>query len=553
MAITNLDFHFSGQQFSQAIRRGLGAMLVSLALAGCATQQAGVSDLADPGPEAAPVEARLEPSPSDPFAAIDGVFAELALAGRGRAETDGIDRALIWPRVVSGFEFAECPVDSSAQRWAIWYASKPDYMRRVFNRARPWMHYIVNEVERRGLPAEFALLPVVESAFDPFAYSHGRASGPWQFLAGTARDYGLEINDWYDGRRDYLAATGAALDYLADLGKMFDGDWALATAAYNAGQGRVRRAIRRNAARGHATTWDQLRLPRETRGYVPKLKGLACLFREPARYGFVLPTIYDRPEIERIALNGPVDLAELALATGLEPSEFITLNAGLNRPRTPPQGPHHLAVSRAVAERVSAAVAALKPLPALPLREVVVRRGDTLSALALRHKTTIETLVELNGLKGTMLVAGQTLKLPGQAGDSMPAGDDPAYLETRRQFASLQQQLLPNDRFIHRVRSGESLWVIARRYGVTVGELQRMNGLGPRTLIRPGQRLVIETDRKPEAPPVVEGRYIVRQGDSLWRIARAQRVELAALMRWNGLNAGSILRPGQELVIRRDG
>lgn len=523
-------------------------VVLLLSAAGCALNPS----RQQPPPEPVKVvRAAVEPSPSDPFAAVDEVFARLAVAP-DPAGSDHASAPLIWSRLIPEFGFGACATDSTAERWARWYADNPDYMRRVFNRARPWLHHIVNEVEQRGLPGEFALLPVVESAFDPFAYSHGRAAGPWQFLSGTARDYGLTINDWYDGRRDFVAATGAALDYLVDLGSMFNGDWKLALAAYNAGQGRVQRAIRRNAARGQATTWDALRLPRETRGYVPKLHGLSCLFRSPARYGYALPTVFDRPEVETVKLPQPVDLAGLSLKTGLKPAELITLNAGLNRHRTPPSGPHYLVVPRADAERVRQALTTLEPPPAPPLREVAVRRGDTLSGLALRHRVSIDQLRQLNGINGSRLIAGQRLKLPGAPAETRPAGD-PRYVEAYRQFAALQQQLLPTDRFIHRVASGENLWLIARRYGVTVGELQQMNGLGPRTLIRPGQRLVIETDREPPPPQLVNGLYVVRQGDSLWTISRRQRVDLEALMRWNGLAPDSVLQPGQQLIIRRQG
>lgn len=517
--------------------------LSALLAAGCAINRQSET----PDEPRVPVEA-AEPSPSDPFAAIDAAFQRLAIDRDEPAEA----RPLVWPRLVERFEFGACPADGSSARWAAWYADNHEYMRRVFNRARPWLHFIVNEIEHRGVPGELALLPVVESAFDPFAYSHGRAAGPWQFLSGTARDFGVEINDFYDGRRDFVAATGAALDYLEYLAGMFDGDWSLALAAYNAGQGRVSRAVRRNAARGRGTEWHELPLPRETRGYIPKLQGLACLIREPARYGFVLPTIVDRPQVRTVALDGPVDIVALALHSELDLTELVTLNAGLNKHLTPPSGPHYLVVPHDAAERVEASLPDLPEPPPVPMSQIRVRRGDSLSVLARRHDTTVDALRKANGISGSRLIAGQTLKLPGRAGDIPPTSGDAAYREALQQLASLQQQLLPTDRFIHRVRGGESLWIIARRYGVSVDELQRMNGLGASTLIRPGQRLVIETDRKVASPQTAPERYVVRQGDSLWLISRRHRVGLDDLMRWNDLNPDSVLRPGQELIIRSD-
>ena len=533
-------------RFVRALARSLVPASVLLAI-GCAVT--GPSDLASDAPQQRPA-IQLEPSPSDPFAAIDAVFARMALTNAPVADYT-LGPGSIWPRLVGRFAITSCPEGSSAQRWADWYADNRDYMERVFNRARPWMHYIVEEIERRDLPGELALLPVVESAFDPFAYSRGRASGPWQFLSGTARDFDIEINDWYDGRRDFVVATRAALDYLEYLNGLFDGDWALALAAYNAGQGRVQRAIDRNRSRGRGTAWDELPLPRETLGYVPKLNGLGCLFREPARHAFVLPVIDDRPQVATVQLDQQVDIVALSLESGVDPVALVTLNAGLNRHMTPPGGPGHLIVPLDDVARVEAALQRI-PAAVRQQQQVRVRRGDTLSQLARRHGTSVKALQQANGLDGSRLVAGKSLVLPGTVAESAPSSD-PRYLAAYRELTTLQQQLLPTDRFMHQVRPGESLWLIARRYGVGVVDLQRMNGLGAGTMIRPGQRLVIETDRAPEPPALIDGKYIVRQGDSLWQISRRQNVELDALMRWNSLSPDSVLRPGQELVIRRSG
>lgn len=525
------------------------AAAFTLFSSGCAVNQSqseGQSRASQPPEDAA------EPSPSDPFAAVDAAFERLAMdRSDRRAETAGDDReSLIWPRLVDRFSISSCPQGGAAARWANWYADNAEYMHRVLNRAQPWLHHIVNEVEQRDLPGELALLPIVESAFDPFAYSHGSASGPWQFLSGTARDFGVTINDWYDGRRDFVAATGAALDYLVYLGELFDGDWALALAAYNAGQGRVGRAVRRNAARGLGTEWHELPLPRETLGYVPKLKGLGCLFRDPARYAFVLPALEDRPQVATVELAGATDVVELALRAGLDLTELVTLNAGLNRHMTPSSGAPYLVVPVSAVERVTDALLDLPESSPLPTAQIRVKRGDSLSVLARRHGTTINGLKKANNLEGTRLIAGQMLVVPGKAADVEPSGSG-EYQRIYHELAALQQQLLPTDRFIHRVRSGESLWVIARSYGISVGDLQRMNGLGPRTLIRPGQRLVIETGRAVRSPAQTSDRYVVRQGDSLWLISRRQRVGLSELMRWNGLDSDSVLRPGQELIIQR--
>ncbi|MEM1082019.1 MAG: LysM peptidoglycan-binding domain-containing protein, partial [Pseudomonadota bacterium] len=458
----------------------------------------------------------------------------------------------IWPRIIERLEFANCPEGSRAEAWGEWYADHPDYMQRVLDRARPWLHLIVNELDQRDLPGELALLPIVESAYDPFAYSRENASGPWQFLSSTARDQGLIINDWYDGRRDFYASTGAALNYLTYLANRFDQDWLIAVAAYNAGQGRVQRLIRRNQARGLGTTWDQLSLPRETRAYVPKLKGLGCLLREPERWGFAWPTIEDQPRVERVELPNQTELVLAAPLSGVAIAEMVGLNAGLKRHLTPPDGPPALVVPLEDAARLRAAIpellAAQAALPLVSLRTVTVQSGDTLSALAVRHNTTVSALRQANQLSSDRLSIDQILKLPGQFDAALPEADA-RYVAAYQELTTLQQQLLPSDRIMHRVRAGESLWVIARRYGVSVRDVQRMNAMGPNTLIRPGQRLTIETGRAMGATQTVSN-YVVRQGDSLWTIARRQGVSMENLMRWNQLDANSILQIGQRLIIR---
>lgn len=454
----------------------------------------------------------------------------------------------LFTRLVDRFEFAACPQDSRALEWAQWFGDRPDYMARVLDRAHPWMHDITSELEGRQMPGELALLPIVESAYDPFAYSHGQASGTWQFLGPTARDHGLEINDWYDGRRDVYAATRAALDYLAYLNDLFEGDWNLALAAYNGGQGRVGRAIRSNRARNRSTRWDALPLPRETLAYVPKLHGLACLFREPERFGWRRPVWRDESLIARVELPGPTDVVAVSALADLDIAELVALNPGLNRHLTPPDGPHHLIVPVAKAEDVMDVLPQAHGRELVRFEEVVVRRGDTLSSLALRHQTSLSALREVNGLRDDHLSIGQRLRLPST---QAAVQTDLPWSDGYPELARLQERLLPTRRFQHQVRPGESLWVIARRYSVSVADVQRWNGLGSDSLIQPGQRLVIHMEGpagRGAAPEPI--RYTVRSGDSLWLISRRLDVRLADLLRWNGLDEDSVLRPGQVLTVR---
>ncbi|AKS42030.1 lytic transglycosylase [Wenzhouxiangella marina] len=531
--------------FFRIVRSSALALSLALVATGCALHGARPLAEAEPQATAPPVPPYyLRAHLDDPFEQIDRAIRRVGTAVRPTAaeEAEAVD---LWQRVVDRFEFAECPADSRAEQWAFWFGERHDYLARVMDRAHPWLHDIASELERRDLPGELALLPIVESAYDPFAYSHGQAAGAWQFVAPTAREYGLEINEFYDGRRDVYAATRAALTYLATLNQRFDGDWNLALAAYNGGQGRVRRAIRRNRNRGRSIEWADLPLPRETLAYVPKLHGLGCLFREPQRYGWERPIWPDRPQVARIELPGPIDVVNLAVEAELDLTEIVALNAGLSRHLTSPTGPHHLIVPQDAAERVHTALPRLNAAELISWQEVEVQRGDTLSELAQRHSTSIRALREANDLDGDFLRAGQRLRLP-QAG-RQPA--DSPHAALYQELASLQERLLPTRRFRHVVRPGESLWVIARRYSVGVDEIRRWNGLGSSSLIRPGQRLMIEMDGP--ASPSRTRSYTVRSGDSLWTIARRHRVSLADLMRWNGLDESSVLRPGQTLTINR--
>ncbi len=516
----------------------LSVTLLVIAASGCAM-------LETEPPETEPVVQRNPADLPDPFAVVEEATRHLGRGLEAEPEPQTSRPPHLWARLVERFEFTECAADSRAEQWARWYGEHDQYMGRVLDRARPWLYDIAGELERRQLPGELALLPIVESAYDPFAYSHGQAAGTWQFVSATARERGIEINDFYDGRRDVWAATRAALNYLEYLNNKF-GDWNLALAAYNGGQGRVQRAITRNRRAGRGSEWNVLSLPRETLGYVPKLNGLGCLFAEPARFGFQVPIWDNRPQIKRIELNGPVDIVALSAAADIDIAELVAINPGLNGHLTPPGGPHHLMVPAAQAERVREVLDQLDSSDMIVWREVSVRPGDTLSHLARRHNTTVRQLREANSLESDFLRAGQKLRLA----DNGRTPENSPYAERYAQLERLQQRLLPTKRFQHQVRPGENLWVIARRYDVTVDKLQQWNGLGNNALIRPGDRILVNVSQPGSG---ATRQYTVQRGDSLWTIARRHGVSVNDLMRWNGLSKGATLQPGQKLDIRGGG
>ena len=424
-----------------------------------------------------------------------------------------------------------------------WLQRNPDYLARIFGRAQRYLHHIANEVEYRGLPGDLALLPVVESAFNPFAYSRAHASGLWQFIAPTGERYGLSRNYWQDKRRDVLESTRGALEYLTALNERFDGDWFLAIAAYNYGQGNVQRAINRNKALGRPTDFFSLSLPAETRAYVPKLVALARMVSEPDRYGFYLPPIPDAPYFRVVPTGGPVDLRLMAELAGVDPEELHALNPSWNRWMTDPDGPHRVLVPEVVADNFTVRLAALDPNARAKMAVHTVAPGESLASIAGRYKVPESFVDRMNEGPQSGLAPGDALWVP--------AGD------VSQLRAGLGSDM---ERRVHRVKSGESLWSISRKYGMTVTQLARMNHISSKSLLQPGQRLQVagsggsgggasatETARVAAADGKVK--YKVKRGDTLSGIARRYAVTVREIQSWNNMGGSTSLRAGQSLTI----
>jgi len=455
--------------------------------------------------------------------------------------------ANIWERLQASFALPSCEIDKSSADWARWYADHPDYMARVLKRAEPWLFFIAEEIEKRNLPGEFAYLPIVESAFDPFAYSHMNAAGAWQFIASTGKNYGLQQNWWYDGRRDMYAATQAALDYLRYLGDLFDENWLLALASYNSGEGRVSRLVKRQQAKNKPAEFWDLKLPRETRGYIPKMLGLHCLFKYPERYDFALPDIPNTPQVAIIDTGTQTDLVLAAQLADIPIQQLYSLNPGYSRWATAPEGPHRIVLPRLNAEDMTVRMGNLAPGALMRWDFVSVVSGDTLSGLARRHNIPVEVIRTTNKLKSDTLQIDQRLRLPREGIDNL----DPLYAAAAAELQKLQNKLVAPTRINHRIRSGESLSTIAQRYRVRVADIQRWNGISNPGKIRAGKTLKIFRSKAGGSSAQSSGRisHTVQRGDSLWKIANKYKIKLDDLKRWNNLNSKSVLQPGQKLTV----
>jgi len=436
-----------------------------------------------------------------------------------------------------------------------WYSKHPQYMQRVAVRASRYYHYILGEVLKRGMPAEIALLPIVESAYDPFAYSHGRAAGAWQFIPGTAKHFGLKSTWWYDGRRDIVASTDAALTYLQQLNKRFDGDWELALAAYNCGGGNVSKAIRRNKKKGLPTDFWSLDLPKETEAYVPKLLAVSKMIRDSEQHNLKLPALANTPVFEIIELESQIDLAQAADLAEISTQELYQLNPGFNRWATDPEGPHRLLIPVSSSQQFRIQLAQLPAEERVNWTRYKIRSGDTMSTIARRFDTTTEVIRSANKMTRNNIRAGKYLLIPTAKNQS----SDYVLSKTQR-FNRKQSQLAQSNRKkqTYTVKSGDSFWKISQQYKVSVRQLASWNQMAPGDTLRNGQTLVIwkkdnsATLSRNDKQLIRKVGYKVRSGDSLARIAGKFRVSIGDIKRWNKLNGDKYLQPGQRLTLYVD-
>lgn len=459
----------------------------------------------------------------------------------------------LWQRLRQGFQLSHHN-HPRVRPHLDWYVRHQDYLDRVVERARPFLYEIVQEIARNDIPMEIALLPVVESAFQPFAYSPGRAAGIWQFIPGTGRRYGLKQNWWYDGRRDVPAATRAAIKYLKVLEKHFDGDWLLALAAYNSGEGRVMNAVRKNQAKGKPIDFWSLDLPNETRGYVPKLLAISAIVENTEKYGIILASIPNEPYLQHVDIGSQIDLALAAELAGLPTETLYRLNPAFNRWATDPKGPHILSLPKEKAKAFRVSLASVDKR--MQWQRHRIKQGETLGTIAEKYQTTVRLLQQVNSIRDKWIRAGSNIIIP------VSTRNLKHYLSADQRKLAIQHTPRNGSKTQYTVRKGDTLWDLSQKYNTTVRELASWNAMAPRDALMPGQRLVIWIEKispvarrfttHPSKQTQQRLQYKVRKGDSLARIAKKFRVSINNLRNWNSLPKNKYLQPGQRLTLYID-
>ncbi len=484
----------------------------------------------------------------------------------------------ILPRLRRGFAMADLSSDLVLYHQQ-WYMNRPDYMRRMVERSSRYLHHVIEELEKRGMPTELALLPMVESAYNPMAYSRAKAMGLWQFIPATGKRYKLDQTWWKDERRDIIASTSAALDYLQAIYEMH-GDWHLALASYNWGEGAVARAVNKNRARGLPTDYASLTMPGETRNYVPKLQALKNIFNSPALIAELgLPTIADRPYFATVLKNSHIDVKVAAQLAEMPVQEFVALNPAHNRPVIPAETTLVIPAEKLETFQNNLEEHKEQNKPLSEWQAYTLRPGEKLETVAPRFGMTVARLKEANGIKGKIAVPpGFTLLVAGQEGGEAVAM---ATLPEQPRLPDLMQERSIS----HTVRKGDTLPALAKRYNTSVAELKRSNKLSSERLAVGSKLTVVvaapaaeQKSGKDNAPATVAKannsatqakaskaaastpttakkpvtkvtHYTVKRGDTLSSIARHFKVDQDDLLRWNRVTPKT-LAAGQTLTIQ---
>lgn len=512
-----------------------------------------------------PAKLNISPTPlPDPVLTYLPESATSSVAEASASDVANTDD--LWQRIKNGYAMPELKSQYTANH-ETWYASRPDYVKRMVERSEKYLFHIVQEVEKRGMPTEIALLPMVESAFNPQAYSRSRASGIWQFMPATGKHFGLNQTWWSDNRKDVTAATNAALTYLQKLHVMF-GTWDLALAAYNAGEGTVQRAIERNRKKGLPTNYESLPLPPETRNYVPKLQAIKNIMTNPEQFGLDIQTIPNRPYFAKVTAPQQIDAHLAAQLAEISFDEFSSLNPEYNRPVIKASGNVHEILLPVSAAEIFNSNLANYDKPLVSWQTYHAKRGERMESIARKFGIGLAQLRDVNDLPTRKKIGKSSpLLVPTNKNDieqiEIATDENTTNVsESADEFSgeSYGDEIEPTQiaRVRHTVKRNENLQQIAKRYGTSSKQLMTLNHLKSSRIIT-GQKLLVTAGNKRSATNTKLGErtiskkkthYVVKRGDTLGSIARKFDVAMTDLKRWNKIT-GSHIVPGHKLTVTR--
>jgi membrane-bound lytic murein transglycosylase D len=553
-ALVNLNYTLRLKMMHVDINRSINFLLILLAIliTGCSGTSEKPFTLDDQATqnESTDTNSYLAHNPK--------VGARLRFA-KNKAKTGLTQQNTVWDRLLSLYSLPEVEhyrIDQEVN----WYLQHPTSLAIIQQRAEPYLHHILDEIEAKHIPGELALLPVVESSFIPDAYSHADASGLWQFVPATGEEYGLQQNAWYDGRRDIYTSTKAATTYLKELSDTFHGDWLLALASYNCGKGRVRKSIEKNEDNNLPTDYWSLTLPQETVDYVPKLLAIAKIFANADEYNIHLQHIPNKPFFEVINIKEPLDLHIAAQLANTPYDKFIKLNPGYSRSCTAPQGPHHLLIPVDKAQSFKTSLAKLPANARVDLvklqneikssqsqakesKNTVIYRvnaGDSLLAIAKRFHTSANQIRQSNHLTSNTVKLGMALKIDGKLTQTNLLSILPNHAKSVNQF--------------YVVKKGDTFVNIGQRFSTPPKAIAEWNQLSVKSALMPGKKIIIKSlpPQLASSSPVRLIQYVVHPGDTLTQIAKKFNLTLADLRKNNLDVLQKGLQPGQKLKILID-
>jgi membrane-bound lytic murein transglycosylase D len=442
----------------------------------------------------------------------------------------------LWKQMSRLFSLPHFTNEKEVAKQIMWIKRHPTYVKHLAERSRPYIYYILEQVRARKIPGEVALLPMIESSYNPFAHSSKGAAGLWQLMPGTGTGLGLRQDWWYDGRRGIHSSTNAALNYLEYLNQFFQGNWILAIAAYDSGEGTVQRAVQKNQKNGKSTEFWSLGLPRETKAYIPRLLALAAIIDRPRYYGINLPSIPHEPYFDVVDVGSQIDLKHAAKLANISYSELIKLNPGYNRWATAPGQKYQLVIPLENIEIFKQNLQTSPKSKRISWKRHRVKIGESLGIIAQKYKTRVSLVKEINKLASDKIKEGKILLIPGTIHYSKKS-----IIETHRQLSIDKSTNSGPTKVIHIVKKGDSLNSIAKKYYTKPAAIEFWNRLTPNVKLTPGKKIVIWIKKS------YARTYKVKSGDNLSVIAYKHRLSLKKLKTLNPSIKASNIKPGQVL------